>query len=278
MSGAVDRAAPGVAGRLDPARPLEGRIALVTGGSRGIGAAIAARLAEAGARVAFTFQPGDPDEAGRLGVVAEVGRRSGAPGLAVPMEMRELGSIRAGIDAVVAELGGLDVLVNNAGTNVQQTALEVDEDTWDLIVETNLKGLFFCSQAAARAMIELGGSDAPWRSVVNVSSQMGLVGYYRRAAYCASKAAVVNLTRALAVEWAEHRIRVNAVAPTFVLTPLSAPMLADETFRADVVSRSPMGEIGTPDDVAEAVLFLASPSSRLVTGHTLAVEGGWTAW
>ena len=256
---------------------LHGRVALVTGGTTGIGAAVATRLAERGALVAVSYRPGGRSEASLAEARAAIAGAGGSDPLAVPFDVRDPEAVRVGVDEVVRELGGLDVLVTSAGTNVQQPALEVDEETWDRNDDTNLKGVFFTCQAAARVM-RRRPADATWAAIVNVASQMGLVGWHRRAAYCSSKAGVVNLTRVLAVEWAAERIRVNAVAPGFVETPLAAPMLADETFRAQVHAASPMGRVGQPREVADAVLYLASDEARWVTGHTLAIDGGWTAW
>jgi NAD(P)-dependent dehydrogenase (short-subunit alcohol dehydrogenase family) len=257
---------------------LQGKVTIVTGGAGGIGAAVTSTLADAGARTVITYWPdATPPEP-----VDEIGDWIEATGaerpFAVELDLRSLDSIERSVHAVLDRYGRVDVLVNCAGTNIQQFAMDVTERAWDAVLDTNLKGLFFYSQAVARAMKDAPPPEDDWYSIVNVASQMGLVGYYLRAAYCASKAGVVNLTRALAVEWAQYRIRVNAVAPTFIGTPLTEPMLADPEFRADVLSRSPMGMIGTPDDVAAGVLYLCAPASRLVTGHTLVIDGGWTSW
>jgi 2-deoxy-D-gluconate 3-dehydrogenase len=262
----------------DDALSLAGRRALVTGGATGIGAAIARRLAERGAAVAVSYRRGSGSEAALPAFAAELEGATGVAPVAVPFDVREPHAVRLGVEEAAAALGGLDVLVTSAGTQVQQRALDVDEATWDLILDTNLKGVFFSCQAAARVMLRDRAPDAPPAAIVNVASQMGLVGWHRRAAYCASKAGVVNLTRVLAVEWAEEGIRVNAVAPGFVETPLAAPMLADPAFRAEIESRSPMHRVGAPREVADAVLYLACDESRWVTGHTLAIDGGWTAW
>lgn len=175
------------------------------------------------------------------------------------------------VEQAAGRLGGLDILVNNAGVNIPQPALEVTEEAWDTVLDTNLKGAFFTAQAAATLMRERGGR------IVNVASQNGVVAYPRRAAYCSAKAGMVNLTRLLAIEWAPHRILVNAVAPTFIETELTQVTLADPELRADILSRIPLGHLGVPDDVAAAVVFLASDEARMITGHTLLVDGGWTA-
>ena len=248
---------------------LHGKVAVVTGAGSGLGRAIAVALARHGADVAVTELPEKTALAAET--VAEVvatGRRAAA----IPLDVTDLGSIDALVPAVVRSLGRLDILVNNAGLNIQRHALEVTEQDWDRVLDVNLKGLFFCSQAAGRHMVGNGGG-----CIVNIASQMGLVGYWRRAAYCSSKAGVVNLTRVLAIEWAGHGITVNAIAPTFVLTPLTAPMFEDAEFKADVLARIPLGRLADPDDVANAAVYLASPAAKMVTGQTLAVDGGWTA-
>jgi 2-deoxy-D-gluconate 3-dehydrogenase len=170
-------------------------------------------------------------------------------------------------------LGPLHILVNNAGINLPRPALEVTEEEWDLVLDTNLKGLFFAAQAAGRRMVE-----RRYGRIVNMASQMGFVGFYFRAAYCASKAGVVNLTRVLAVEWAPYGVTVNAVAPTFVETPMTRGMLEDPWFREEVLRRIPLGRLADPQDVVDAVRYLASDAAAMVTGHTLLVDGGWVAW
>ena len=166
----------------------------------------------------------------------------------------------------------MDVLVNNAGVNIPKDALDVTEADWDGVVDVNLKGLFFMSQRVAREMVKTGGGR-----IVNMASQNGVIGYYKRAAYCSSKAGVVNLTRVLALEWAQHQINVNAVGPTFILTPLTQSTFDDLALREDLLQRIPLGRVGQPEDVVGAVVFLASPAASLITGHTLLVDGGWTA-
>jgi 2-deoxy-D-gluconate 3-dehydrogenase len=140
------------------------------------------------------------------------------------------------------------------------------------VLDVNLKGVFFCAQAVGREMIKRKSGK-----MINIASQNGVVGYYQRAAYCSSKAGVVNLTRVLAIEWSPYRVNVNAVAPTFVLTPLTEKLFANPSFSREVRRRIPLGRLGKPEDVAGAVVFLASPAADLITGHTLLVDGGWTA-
>ena len=170
-------------------------------------------------------------------------------------------------------LGQVDILVNNAGTNVPEPFLEVSEDNLDRMLAVNVKGVFLVAQAAARRMVERGEGG----SIINISSQMGHVGAPRRTVYCATKHAVEGLTKAMAVELAPHKVRVNSVAPTFVETPMTKPLLEDETLREDTLSRIPLGRLGRVEDVTGAVLFLASPAAGLITGASLLVDGGWTA-
>lgn len=241
---------------------MKKKVALIVGGSTGIGAATARALAEDGYTVAITYLPSE--------------KLQSAPGdLQLPLDVRKVSDIDNAISKVEESLGPIDVLVNSAGINVQQYALDVDEATWDSIQAINAKGLFFVCQAVAKRMVARGKGDY---AIVNISSQMGLVGYERRAAYCASKAAVVNLTKVLAIEWAQHGIRVNAVAPTFIETPLTAPMFEEAGFRKEIESRSPMGRVGKPSEVAEVIKFLCSNGASLMTGATLPIDGGWTAW
>lgn len=238
------------------------KVAVIVGGSTGIGAATARRLSNASYRVAITHLPGE-------NLVQPPGD------VQIPLDVRGIASIKETFKHIEDELGPIDVLVNSAGINVQQYALDVNESTWDSIQDINSKGLFFACQTAARSMMARGKGDY---AIVNISSQMGLVGYERRAAYCASKAAVVNLTRVLAIEWAQYGIRVNAVAPTFIETPLTAPMFKEPGFRKEIEARSPMGRVGEPKEVAEVIEFLCSDKASLMTGVTVPIDGGWTAW
>ncbi len=243
---------------------LDGKVALVTGASRGLGAGIATGLLEAGATVVGTSR--EATSAKRL---AE--QLGSAP---IVMDVTDVSSVRGGIDRVASEYGRLDVLVNNAGLNVPQSVFEVDESSWDSVTNTNLKGTFFAAQAAARHMVEQGEGGR----IVNVASQAGVVGIEERSAYGASKGGVLTLTKILAIELAQYEITVNAVAPTFVATELTRSTLEDPTWRERILSRIPLGRVGEVEDVAAATVYLASPAAAMVTGHTLLVDGGWTAW
>ena len=252
-----------------PSMRLDGKVALVSGAGSGIGRAVAVAAAEAGADCAVTELPGRlADLDATCESIESLGRRA----LPVPLQLPDLDSIDAAVKAVVGTFDRVDVLVNNAGVNIPRDALELNEADWDGVLDVNLKGTFFLSQRVARHMVEDGGGR-----IVNVASQNGVVGYYKRAAYCSSKAGVVNLTRVLAIEWAPHHINVNAVGPTFILTPLTQSTFDDPDLRADLLSRIPAGRVGQPEDVVGAVIFLASPAADLITGHTLLVDGGWTA-
>lgn len=242
---------------------LDGKTALVTGASRGLGAGIAEALKEAGASVVGTSRTKESAD--------EISDR--LESVPVVMDVTDVSSVREGVERAAAELGRLDILVNNAGRNIPQGVFEVDEESWDDVMNTNLKGTFFAAQAAARHMVE--GEEGG--RIINVGSQAGVVGIEERSAYGSSKGGVTLLTKVLALELAEHGITVNTVAPTFVATELTRSTLEDPEWRERILSRIPMGRVGEVEDVAAAVVYLASPGASLVTGHTLLVDGGWTA-
>ena len=241
---------------------LDGKKALVTGAARGLGTAIADGLAESGATVYGTSRDA---ESARL-----ISERYGTP--AFPVDVREPAKILEFADDLMQESGGIDLLVNNAGVNVPKPALELTTDDWDTVFDTNLKGSFFLTTALARHWIENGTRGA----IVNVASQAGIVGIEDRAAYGTSKAGLIHLTKILALEWAQAGIRVNAVAPTFVRTELTASTLSRPDWAAELLSRIPIGRFGEPEDIAGAVAFLLSDAASLITGHTLAIDGGYT--
>ena len=243
---------------------LDGKVALVTGASRGLGAGIADALKEAGATVVGTSR--EQDSAGR------VAERLGS--VAVAMDVSDVASVQDGVDRVASELGRLDILVNNAGLNIPQGVFDVDEASWDAVLDTNLKGTFFCAQAAARHMAD-GGEGG---RIINVASQAGVVGIEERSAYGTSKAGAILLTKVLAIELAQYGITANAVAPTFIATELTRTTLENPAWRERIISRIPLGRVGEAEDVAAATVYLASPAAAMVTGHTLLVDGGWTAW
>ncbi len=250
---------------------LGGKIAIVTGAGSGLGMATARALAAHGATVAVTELPGREDRAEL--VVSSISAKGGNA-FPISLDVTDLQSIQSAVDSVVAHAGRIDILVNNAGLNIAKPAFEVVEEDWDRIHDVNLKGLFFMAQAAGRVMRE---QEPAGGCIVNMASIMGLVGYFNRAPYCASKAGVVNLTRVLAIEWADYGIRVNAVCPTFVETEINRHLFAETSFREEILRRTPLKRLGTPEDVAAVVLFFVNPSSSLITGQALATDGGWTA-
>jgi NAD(P)-dependent dehydrogenase (short-subunit alcohol dehydrogenase family) len=249
----------------DSAFRLDGKIALVTGAGRGIGRAIALALAGAGAELLLNSR--SPDELGA--VAAEIEQQGGRARL-LPFDVTDTATMRdafAGIDR-------LDILVNNAGFNRPQPFLDVDDPTLDRMVALNIGAVFRAAQMAARLMVSAGSGV-----IINMSSQMGHVGSERnRTAYVMTKHAVEGLTKAMAVELAPKGVRVVSIAPTFIETPLTKPFFDNPETRKWIIDRIPIGRAGTVEEVANAVVFLASPAAALVTGSSLLVDGGWTAW
>lgn len=241
---------------------LENHTALVTGASRGLGRAIADGLQELGATVYGTSR-----NAHSAAEIAE--RYSTEP---VVLDVANVRSITDAVATLHARGADIDLLVNNAGMNVPQAALDIDSESWDAVYDTNVRGLFFTSQAIAQIWVKTGTRGA----IVNVGSQAGAVAIEERAAYGSSKAAVAQLTKNLAFEWASHGIRVNAVAPTFVRTELTASTLSRGDWADELQNRIPLGRFGEPEEIVGAVAYLLGDAASLVTGHTLVVDGGYT--
>ena len=251
-----------------PRFDLNGKVALVTGAARGLGRAICLALANAGADVALGLRDvktgGEPARE-----IQSLGRRA----LPLQMDVTRLDEIVSAVDQAAKQFGRLDTLVNNAGIAPGNPAENVTEADFDDTLRVNLKGTFFASQAAGRVMIRQNGGR-----IINMSSQAGFAALPTESVYCMTKAAIAHLTKCLAVEWGKYNITVNAVAPTFIFTPGTEEYLADPVARADVVERiAALHRIGEPMDVAGAVVFLASSAASLITGHTMLIDGGWTA-
>jgi NAD(P)-dependent dehydrogenase (short-subunit alcohol dehydrogenase family) len=247
---------------------LDGQIALVTGAARGLGRATALALAHAGADLALGLR-----DATTGADLAEEIRALGRRAERFQMDVTDLRQISTAVEAAAARFGRLDILINNAGLGPENSADAVTERDFDLTCAVNLKGTFFASQSAARVMFRQGRGR-----IINLSSQAGFVALPGESVYCMTKAAIAHLTRCLAVEWGARGITVNAVAPTFIVTPGTAPALEDPAFKADVLERiAALHRLGQPMDVAGAIVFLASPAASLITGQTLLIDGGWTA-
>ena len=243
---------------------LKNKVAVVTGAAGLLGSEHCSALAEAGASVVVT----DIDKNKCIEIAGKLAGKS----MGYKLDVTNKDSICDLKQFILDKFGHIDILVNNAGVNITQWAVDVTEETWDKVVDTNLKALFFCAQAAGKVMIHQKKGK-----IINVSSQTGTVAIPQRAAYCSSKGGVNQLTKLLAIEWAQFNINVNAIAPTFIETPFSKPMFEKEGFREYVLGNIPLGRIGKPDDVTGAVIYLASEASNMVTGHILLVDGGWTA-
>ncbi|QHE87431.1 SDR family NAD(P)-dependent oxidoreductase [Hydrogenophaga sp. BPS33] len=247
---------------------LEGRTVLVTGAGRGIGGSCARTLARAGAEVWLMAR-----SAAEIEEVADRIRAEGGRAHAAPCDVTDTAAVRA----VIARIPTLDVLVNNAGTNTPEPFLDVREERLDFLLNLNVRAMFLAAQAAARKMLEHPERAARGGAIVNMTSQMGHVGQSLRSVYVMAKHALEGLTKATALELAPQGIRVVSIAPTMIETPMIAERMASPDFAERVVARIPIGRVGQPDEVANAVLFAASPAASLVTGSTIFVDGGWTA-
>ena len=248
---------------------LDGEVAVVTGGGHGLGRAIGTALAGAGAIVVLA----DSDTAAARGAAEEIALAGGRVE-ARALDVTDEPAIENVFAAVVAAHGRLDILVNNAGIAIRRPATELELDDWHRVLDVNLTGVFLCARHAARHMIAAGGGR-----IVNLASIMSFSGggLYPNISYQATKGAVLNLTRALAVEWAPHNVRVNAVAPTWTRTRLISGFLADPEIVAALEAMMPLGRLAEPEDIVGAVLFLVSRAAAMVTGHTLPVDGGFLA-
>lgn len=247
---------------------LKGKTALITGASKGIGKEIALLLANFGADIALVAR--DEDE---LGKVAKEIQALGRKASYISLDLTNTAEIPAMVKAFHDEFGSIDVLVNNAGINIPKPASEITEADWDKVMDINMKSVFFTAKETGKYMMKQKSGK-----VINVSSQMAFVGYFKRSAYASSKGGITQLTKALAIEWAEYNINVNAIAPTFIETPMTAKMFEDKEFKEEVLGRIPLGRLAKTEDLYGAFVYLASGASDMVTGHTLLVDGGWTTW
>ncbi|WP_285019680.1 2-dehydro-3-deoxy-D-gluconate 5-dehydrogenase KduD [Novosphingobium sp. fls2-241-R2A-195] len=245
---------------------LTGKTALVTGANTGIGQAIAVALAEAGADVAVAGRS-EPTET--LALIAATGRKA----VNIKADLSSIEPVQRVIDEAVAGLGKVDILVNNAGIIRRDDLLQFSEEDWDAVIDTNLKTLFFLSQAAAKGMVERGTGG----KIVNIASLLTFQGGIRVPSYAAAKSGVSGVTKAMANELAPKGVQVNAIAPGYITTNNTAALSADETRNRQILERIPTGRWGRPEDIAGTAVFLASQASDYVTGQVLAVDGGWLA-
>lgn len=243
---------------------LDGKVAVVTGASRGLGRAIAFALADAGASLALIGR----EESTLLPVVEEIARDTSSVAHAFPLDVSDLDAQAGVVVAIRQQMERIDILVNNAGINVRAESMDYTVTDWDAVLNSNLRGPFFLTQACARVMREQGGGK-----VLNIVSMTSYLGVPTTPAYTASKAGLSQLTKLLAVEWAEHNIQVNAIAPGWFSTEMTAPLEGTPRHHW-ILNRTPARRFGEPRELAGAALFLVSPAADFVTGHTIAVDGG----
>ena len=246
---------------------VAGKVAIVTGATRGIGQAIALAYATAGIKVVVVSRSAADCER-----AVQVIRESGGEAMAAPCDVTRIEEFRLLVGRVVEHWGKLDIMMNNAGTAITRRAIELSEEEWDRVVNLDLKSVFFCAQAAARVM-----SPRKSGKIINIASILGLVGGNGLIPYCAAKGGVVNLTRALASEWARYGIQVNCLCPGYVITDINREKLGDEKAQAPLLAKTPAGRLGQVEDMTGAALFLASSAADYMTGQALTVDGGWTA-
>ena len=247
---------------------LDGRVALVTGAGRGLGAVASLALAQAGAEVLLLSRTRSELEEIQKDIIKAGGRAE-----VLVCDVTDSNQFGSELDRVER----LDILVNNAGMNIPEPFVQVSESHLDEMLALNVRAAFLVAQAAVRKMLEASDRAVKGGAIINMSSQMGHVGAERRTVYCMTKHAIEGLTKAMAVELAPNNIRVNALAPTFLETPMTASFLGDPEFRNWVMSRIPLGRIGRMEEIAGAIVFLASPAASLITGTSLLIDGGWTA-
>jgi NAD(P)-dependent dehydrogenase (short-subunit alcohol dehydrogenase family) len=245
---------------------ISGKNIVITGASKGIGAGVAELLAGMGANLFLAARSGNilKELCGKI-------RTAGGNANAYTVDIRNVADIRRCVDKISADCIKIDVLFNNAGMGNPIPAFDISEKDWDEMMDLNLKGMFFFSQATAKKMTESGGGK-----IINMSSQASVAAINGETIYCSSKAAVNQMTKSLAYEWASEKITVNAIGPTFVYTPGTAKRLDDPVFHANVVKNIPLGRVGTIEDIAGAVTFLSSAVSDMITGAFLLIDGGWT--
>jgi 2-deoxy-D-gluconate 3-dehydrogenase len=251
---------------------LDERVAIVTGAGQGLGRGMAIALAQAGANVAVL----DVDEESANTVAREI-QSLGRQALAAEVDVRDGRQVQEAVTQTVSVLGAIHILVNNAGVTTNSPFENLDEEDWDRVLGVNLTGIYHCSKWVARQLIQqdTGGS------IINIASMSGLIGNRggNNSHYCATKGGVIALTRSLAVEWARHSIRVNAIAPGYSVTPMTGRLKQrDPAFYQELIDRVPLGRFGNDEDMRGAVVYLASKASAYVSGHTLVIDGGYTAW
>ena len=251
-----------------PSPQLTDKTAIVTGGSKGIGYGMACALANAGADIIIVCRNLAEGQKSAAEISAAFKRKA----IAISCDVTKSASVDAMVTKAISEFGRIDILLNNAGMNIRKPAVEITEDDWDQVLDCNLKGVFLVASRVGKEMLKQGHGK-----IINVSSIFGMVGFPLLAPYCASKGGIVQLTKSLALEWAKNNINVNSLAPGYIRTPMTEDWLSEPERLARILSATPMDRLGSIEDLAGPVVFLASECSNYITGHTLMVDGGWVA-